>query len=311
MSYTYQIVSAPGHTYNTALTSINDMGEVGGYLTAQYPTQSFQEAFTLSGSTYTPLGSGPYGTTYSFGNALNNHGDLAGQSGIYGFVRTSAGTYSEMTMGGNPSTVAYGLNDNGVVVGAVSVPGTMPGSRVTGTFAAEWTNGHGTGINMPAGVTWSVAHGINDQGTVVGTYGTTAGYPGHAFVDKNGHVQEIKIPGAVSAEADGISNTGEIVGTYQTADGHYHGFFDLAGHIHTLNIPGNIDTFLYGVNDFGQMVGSATSAPGHEMQGFVVTPSDMPTRLSGNVMHETGITAGGALAYTDPNVQHLALALTS
>jgi uncharacterized membrane protein len=74
----------------------------------------------------------------------------------------------------------------------------------TGSFVDFlWVNGTFTLISLPFGPS-----GINDSGQIIGNLG------GFGYLDTNGIIQTIAVPGSTSTVAYGINDAGEIVGTF-------------------------------------------------------------------------------------------------
>jgi uncharacterized membrane protein len=104
---------------------------------------------------------------------INNSGEIVG--GSYNYKRRwqswarENGSSHYLRVG--DQSVAFGLNDNGVIVGW-----WFDGSAYAG-FA--WSNGKFISLLYP-GADSTTAYGINNSGQVVGYY--DSGYPGHGFV---------------------------------------------------------------------------------------------------------------------------------
>jgi uncharacterized membrane protein len=115
------------------------------------------------------------------------------------------------------------------------------------------------------------ANGINDSGTIVGS-----------FVLKHGTCTAINVPfpGANNAGAYGINAQGDIVGTYISAEGRNRGFL-LQGSVYTdLSFPGALFTSAYGINSRAEIIGiySGLGPVGHGFirQKDVFTTVDVP-----------------------------------
>jgi uncharacterized membrane protein len=82
-------------------------------------------------------------------------------------------------------------------------------------FYFLWLNGTFTQINLPG-----TPSGINDSGQIIGNLGLacllSGGCTGDvgAFLDTNGIIQTIAVPGSTSTVAYGINDAGAIVGTF-------------------------------------------------------------------------------------------------
>jgi hypothetical protein len=126
-----------------------------------------------------------------------------------------------------PSFVGYtqsnGVNNGGQIVGSVLV---IAGNANTGFSYLNHgfldNGGVFTLLDVP-GATSTSAIGINNYGTIVGSY--TAASKTHGFVYNSGIFTSFDFPGATSTSASGINDTGGIVGSYTDAAGNIHGFF--------------------------------------------------------------------------------------
>ena len=120
--------------------------------------------------------------------AINNHGDVTGfytnSKGVtVAFLRLASGKFSQIAYPGAAMTQAFGINDNGEVVGAYTV-GTGNKAKSHGF---TWQAGHGfTTVDDPHGVGTTLLNGVNNAGDLVGFYtdakGNTDGMlavPGH------------------------------------------------------------------------------------------------------------------------------------
>jgi probable HAF family extracellular repeat protein len=139
-----------------------------------------------------------------------------------------ANSYSFITLddpSGNPgTTVAYGINSSGQVVGFFS--------NGTGTHGFVYTAGVFTTLDVP-GASNTVATGINDSGQIVGYYSDATG--SYGFVDTGGvfatTIQDpIGHPGNTSAW--GINNSGQVVGLTGGYTGGLIGFLETGGGLH-------------------------------------------------------------------------------
>jgi len=192
-------------------------------------------------------------------------------------------------------SAAFGINDNGVVVGGYGadlesqycnhgfvlhgnvfsiasfpaasqtcVSGINKAGEMVGYYLDAGGNTHGftrtgstyTSVDFP-GATVTTAGGINSSGSVVGAYRDTGGVY-HGFLLASQTYTTIDAPGASGGltEAAGINKAGEIVGVYVDSAGHYHGFALANGAYTTVDYPGAVDSDLLGLNDKGDMVGA-------------------------------------------------------
>jgi uncharacterized membrane protein len=197
--------------------------------------------------------------------AINNRDQILG---YYPPVFPSSGQNNFLYEGGAFTTLnlpagmfAWGMNDRGDMVGELPGPPGSPGRQ---GFLS--TKGTFTTMQVP-GVTATVAYGINNSGTIVGTYFDAAG--SHGFVEKNGSFTTIDVPGAVSTSSMGINNRGQVVGNYFDGS-ELHGFLETNEIFTAIDVPGaTAGTFPRGINDRGQVVGLFFDSM--DTHGFIAT----------------------------------------
>jgi hypothetical protein len=180
----------PGISANeVSVFGINDVGQiVGNYANA---TGSF--GFFETNGVVTNI-------NIRFPLSINNSGEIVGYPGgqLY-----SHGVYTSIFGAGfNPvDTVPTGINDTDQIVGYNFGVGFVG------------TNGAFNIVNIPRLVS---VNGINDLGQFVGSYVTgdqAHGFEYHGFVDTNGTLTTIDLPG-FAIDLTGINNAGEIIGTF-------------------------------------------------------------------------------------------------
>jgi len=154
-----------------------------------------------------------------------------------------AATYRQIDVPESTSTVIYGINSAGQMVGQYST--------ATGGAGFVFSNGKFTNINYP-GTTSDTASGINDHGDIVGYYYTNAL---HSFLYHNGRFISIVFPGATSTQVNGINNLGDMVGGYVDQAGLWHGFLLHQGQFTSIEVTGADYVSALGVNDKGFVVG--------------------------------------------------------
>jgi uncharacterized membrane protein len=166
----FTTLTIPGSTSDTA-TGVNDQGAiVGGVLDS-----NGAHAFLLFQGKVTKFRFP--GSTGSEASDINNFsqivGDYFNSSGQHGFVVKNGAFHSISAPGiAGGQTAARGINDFGVIVGLAAENG----------FRLQ--NGVFTTIRFP-GSSRTAALGINNSGTIVGTYGDATGF-NHGFILKNG-----------------------------------------------------------------------------------------------------------------------------
>jgi probable HAF family extracellular repeat protein len=164
-------------------------------------------------------------------------------------------TYTTLTNG----TAAYGINDEGQIVGTYGNNGFL---YISGIY----TTIHDPSASGPYG-SGTAAYGINNYGEVVGTY--SQDYSTHGFLYSKGSYVTLDDPNGIgSTAAFGINDNGQVVGDYQDSNGLYHGFFYNGVSYTTLDDPSATQgTYAFGINDAGQIVGIYNGVDGQH--GFL------------------------------------------
>jgi hypothetical protein len=230
---------------------------------------------------------------------VNNAGQVVGE---YNDGRhgflLSGGGYSTLDVPGSNFTIARGLNASGQIVGS------FENSQMS-VHGFLLSGGSYTTLNVP-GSQRTDAYGINDAGEVVGIYTDNSGF--HGFQLSGGGYKTLDVPGSSSRDtlAFGINGVGQIVGAYTDAGG-THGFLLSAGGYTTLDVPGSKLTIAYGINGAGQIVGEYIDA-GNTYHGFLYiggsyTILDVP---GSNFTEGFGINDAGQVVgrYDDSTTRH-------
>jgi probable HAF family extracellular repeat protein len=97
----------------------------------------------------------------------------------------------------------------------------------------------------------------------------------HGFLDTDGHLTPIDVPGSHDTRAYGINDSGQIVGDFEGQVPPYHGFVDTGGIFTTIDVPGAIQTFAFGINNSGQIVGLSPTVTGNP--SFLYTDGNFTT----------------------------------
>lgn len=113
-----------------------------------------------------------------------------------------------------------------------------------------------------AGAADTVAWGINDFETIVGSYvaSNTTNDQGFSY-NIGGSCTTIDYPGATSTTAFGINDAGWIVGTYTDSSNANHGFLYKNGQFSSFDYPGGSNTFAADIDGVGRIIGYACSNP--------------------------------------------------
>ena len=220
--------------------AINNSGQVTGYSSFSYLNGSGIHAFLFSAGSMIDLGSlDSSNTTYlSFGNAINDSGQVAGRSmgpGLAGFhaFLYSGGTMSDLGTFGGAQTQSFnsygnGINNSGQVTGWSDTPAGGAG----GTYyrhAFLYSGGQLADLGTLTGDTFSLGNAINNAGQVVGSSGTFTSAE-HAFLYSNGTMFDLNdlatnlaFTGLTLTSAYGVNDNGWIVG-YGAIDNTRHAF---------------------------------------------------------------------------------------
>jgi probable HAF family extracellular repeat protein len=245
---------------------LNDRGEVVG----QSDTDQLSEgdefisiAFLVDRSGLHSLGTlAGYGFSQAF--AINNAGLIVGRvynsdpedpaAPMRAVTFTQDGAIQDLGTLGGLTSLAFGLNDIGQIVGRSS---TTNGEQ----HAFVYDRGVMTDLGTLGG-DLSTARAINNRGWIVG--GSRLAAPGqrHAFVVMDGIMRDLGALGGSFSEAFAINGTGLIVGAADTSAGERHAFACSQGTITDLGTLGGTYSVAFGVNDRGDIVGEAETASG-------------------------------------------------
>lgn len=172
-----------------------------------------------------------------------------------------------------------GLNSSGVSVGLFQ--DLIAGNK-------GWRRSAGGSVSYPLfpGSTTTTPRGINDQGSIVGSF--SAAGKTHGFVLEGSTFTQVDYPGAALTRLYGIDAGGEAIGTYAVPPpGVPRAFLrDKNGNLSALDIPGSVQSQGLAISSDGKSAGDYRTAAGRIL-GFIYA--------GGNV---TTIDASGALPLT-------------
>jgi hypothetical protein len=280
-TYLFSTISAPGAPagdINQAL-GINDAGQV--LVSALNPNGpgpdnvDVNDVYNLHTKAYTPLSPYPGAVAgSSLANGINDSGVTVGQydpGGVNPFGFTlgyshKGGVFQVIDRNGLPLAFAIAVSNNGQVTGG-------DGALTTGEAFLE-SGGHYTEIDaVPPDGNWTTGEGVNNSGTVVGTYGSLSTGLEGSFIDVGGVISQFTAPGWATTQITGINDKGQIVGL--VADDSFdtvEGFIDDRGAFTFLSFPGATHSFIAGINNLGDIVGRYRDANGN-VQAYLATPS--------------------------------------
>ena len=230
----FTILDGPGGS-PTTFNGIGSNGTVVGFTANNGVNSNFLRS-TAGAFTALSLGDPAAGMA----NAVNNKNMVAGVANSQAFLLAN-GTQTTLTPPGSVSSIAFGINDTGVIVGqyVAAAGGTTPGFvDVGGTF---------TTVVPTASATMTNVQGINNSGQAIGFY-STDGVHQHGFLYDIRSRTTTLLPdpstprtvsnGLVLTQFLGINDSGEAVGYYQTNNGSQFGFvFSLSSRTYTFVDP--------------------------------------------------------------------------
>jgi len=254
----------PGYSGSVA-QGVNASGQVTGGTWTEPGIYSGYHAFVYSRGVVTDLGT--FGGPYSYGRAINDRGDVAGESNFtnstyppsypHAFLY-SAGKMHDLGVLGYGQSFGYGINNYDQVVGWSNVGFNNQ------VHAFLYTGGamHDLG-SLGGGL--SEAYAINDPGQVTG-YSTTSSYDSHAFLYSRGKMIDLGTLGRPPSYGYGINAAGNVVGTsaLRGSFDNFHGFVAIGAKMYDLNnlLDRASRAFLIvnatGINASGQIAADAT-----------------------------------------------------
>jgi probable HAF family extracellular repeat protein len=161
-------------------------------------------------------------------------------------------------MPGGGYSIAFGLNNSGVIAGA---------SEGSGYQAVRWVNGSLEALGTLDGFGSSEAYDVNEAGQVVGWSRTTTGTAPFLWTSGHGMQSLGHLPGGLYGTAFGINVHGTVVGESTSSIGDYAFKWTSAAGMESLGtLPGGSGSIAYDINDNDQIVGTATTPNG--IRGF-------------------------------------------
>lgn len=251
---------------------VNDSGVVVGYT----ETGGTRRAFTLVNGVLTDLHDGFPGASGSEARSVNETGWIAGivwygGARYYGFI-AHEGDVHTLTPAAGDTMFAADINLAGVAAGTMSIPGQE-------NAAFRWSNGSVENLDPPD-ASMSSVNAINDAGTVVGSYTTSAepDFSRALYHDAQGFRSPPGLGGSYTVLSD-ISNQGLAVG-YSTPPGNVGARAIISDGSTTSDLNRLIDqgsewtiTYASSINDAGWIVASASTSPlGGQTRAVLLVP---------------------------------------
>ncbi len=201
---------------------------------------------------------------------INNRGDIVGDFGVAGEYLADGVThvvagfllakdhFIDVAIPGSPWTEIFAINDRGVAVGDYL--------DVLGNWWDFVRSRDGTIEVLPPVIPGAQGNqegiGINNEGTIVGTYRLSAppagsyGIAGSSgFIFKDGVYSTFDFPSSIGTHPTGINDHGDIVGMWKDSNNLVHGFLLKDGSFSSIDAPGAINSKAEGINDAGEVVG--------------------------------------------------------
>ncbi len=260
-----------GAVQGTLPYSINQAGViVGSYIDSASKVHAFIRAADGTFTTFDAKGAaGTQAFAINAGGAVTGGWATVGDVN-YGFFRSHTGT---ITLFGVPGA------------GTGAQQGTLPRSiNKTGSVAGEWVDSGGVShgfIRSPAGAittvdvpgaTSTLVGGINDSGTVTGSYLAPPNPGASAFIrTADGTFTTFDISGAVNTAGYVVNSAGTVAGVYtvSVADG-IQAFLRAADGTITMFGKKGVETEPFSINNSGA-IGGTILGTGNE--GFLRTPT--------------------------------------
>lgn len=211
--------------------------------------------------------------------AINSRGDVVG----WGQYDETVGQFGFAAIDGNyqffGDKMPVGIDDDGDIAGTLEYPRTVDGERITTKHAYLYSRGVYQDVSLLLGdpAINSEAHGMNNQGDVVGWFNRPRGRL-HSFLYSKGKVTILGTGGYQGSIAEAINDNGLIVGSLVlSSDPLRLGvFFSQNGQLENLAdlVDGHLRDWgymrVYGINDDGWIVGFGEYK--NQSQAFLAKP---------------------------------------
>jgi probable HAF family extracellular repeat protein len=255
---------------NSYAADINDLGQIVGNSdtvwceSRECDRQPHAFIWTPEDGTLQDLGT--LGGRRSYAYAINNSGQIVGQSQTLDDYNSLAFIWGSTTGMGSMGTLpdgstsaAFSINRDGRVTGNSEI---LWGADFN-VHAFHWTSGSMTDLGTLPGGAFSYGTSINNHGKVVG-HGATDSSAAHAFLWENGMMTDLQTLGGTDSYAFRINNLGQVVG-YSFTNGNEaaHAFLWENGAMIDLGTLGGNESEALAINDLSQVVGVSTTETGY------------------------------------------------
>ena len=196
------------------------------------------------------------GALQTFPSSINNAGVTVGQyedsSGVnHGYILKGK-SLTTLDDPNGTNTNAQGINFNG----AIKVVGYYTNNSTQQSMGFLYTPKNRRFKDIgPAGVKSSMAKGISDEGSIVGSYVDSSNRE-HGFVSHGTKYEILDVPGSLATFADDINDMGDIVLGWVDSSGAYKGALrNSRGEYTEINVPdtGPLGSFPTGINNKGEI----------------------------------------------------------
>ena len=226
-------------------------------------TSSFAKAYKFKTLDYKKADSTILQNINKSGTIIGNYITASGKEDC--FIVTGS-TKTLLSNSKEKSTVCGGINTAGDIVGY------YPANNAQGGHAFLYSNSTFTNIKPPGSSGGAIAYGINDAGTIIGTYVDANGAQ-HGFIKTGKTYASFDVPGQSITIGVSINNNGDY--TVQTADssGNEHSFIYTGGAYTELLFPNATSTRAHQINDAGIVALGWIDSSGNENGGLYESAS--------------------------------------
>jgi len=213
----FTLVDFPGAT-GTLAYGLNDLKEVVGWYT---DTASITHGFLLSGGKFSTIDE-PKANGVTNAWSINNSGEIVGayddlRGDLHGFTDVG-GTFTTLYIPAQWRNQVHGIAKRGQFVGTIL-------NYSVGQYGFQYLTGGYIFFRFPGGV-WTSADRINDNGEVVGFYGSSINGEGpfSGYTLQGGVFTGVMFPDSIDTQVHGVNDSGSLVGQYTDSAGVIHGF---------------------------------------------------------------------------------------